>query len=176
MWRWMAATRALPPDIAAFAGQQGELARLERPPGRPAPAPLSRPPSGNGARYGVIVAAVDVLRRTPLELYRAVARHPRRKRAASGQQLAGVVEEDDPVAQQAPALLGMSGHGVRGVTVGVGRRRAPGKVMACRGPVAGGTGSPCPVGKYGRKHGGPLVSVAHSLRHANGHPDTHARK
>jgi hypothetical protein len=38
------------------------------------------------------------------------------------QEFAGVVEEDDAVAQQAPSLLGVGGDGVRGVPVdGVGR-------------------------------------------------------
>jgi hypothetical protein len=35
-----------------------------------------------------------------------------------GEELAGVVEQDDAVAQQAPSLLGMGGDGVRGLAVG----------------------------------------------------------
>jgi len=42
-----------------------------------------------------------------------------RNHATVGQDLAGVVEDDDPVAQQAPALLGVEGDGVRRVTVRV---------------------------------------------------------
>jgi hypothetical protein len=103
----------------------------------------------------------SVLCRIPADMGQAVVRRAGRKRAAAGQQLAGVVEEDDPVAQQAPALLRVSGHGVGGVTVGSGRRRAPGNVRACRGAGGSGTGSPCSVSKCGSKHCGPLDSVAH---------------
>jgi hypothetical protein len=40
-----------------------------------------------------------------------------------GQQFARVVEEDDAVAQQAPALLGMSGHDASGLPIMVLRGR-----------------------------------------------------
>ena len=68
---------------------------------------------------------------------------PGRERVAAGQELPGVVEQDDPVAQQAPALLGVSGHGAGGVTPGGGRRGARGEVMAR--PGRGASGTDCPV-------------------------------
>jgi len=37
--------------------------------------------------------------------------------AAVGQDLAAVFEEDDPVAEEAPTLLGMAGHDMGGVAV-----------------------------------------------------------
>src|SRR4051794_31603426 len=47
--------------------------------------------------------------------------------------LAGVVEEDDAVAEQAPPLFGVGDHGVRGLAVGVVRTRADRGVAASRG-------------------------------------------
>jgi hypothetical protein len=38
-------------------------------------------------------------------------------RSAAGQQLAGVVEDDHAVAQQAPPLLGVAGNGAGGLAV-----------------------------------------------------------
>jgi hypothetical protein len=70
-------------------------------------------------------------------LDRAAAGPAGRKRAAVRQQLSGVVEEDDAIAQQAPALFWVSGHGAGSVTVGSGGCGAPGKVMARRRPDAG---------------------------------------
>ena len=52
---------------------------------------------------------------------------------AAGKKLAVVVEEHDPVAQQAPALFGMGGYGAGGVTAGGCRGRARGEVVTCPG-------------------------------------------
>jgi hypothetical protein len=48
------------------------------------------------------------------------------------QDLAGVVEQDDAVAQQAPALFGMAGNDLGGVTVDGVYGRATGLVDAFR--------------------------------------------
>jgi len=57
------------------------------------------------------------------------ARGPaRRNHPTIGQQLAGVLEEDHAVAQQAPPLLGVGGDAVGGVAVRVVRWRARGPV------------------------------------------------
>ena len=45
---------------------------------------------------------------------------------AAGQDLAQVVEHDHAVAEQAPPLLGVKGHGAGGVTVRAVSRRARG--------------------------------------------------
>jgi hypothetical protein len=52
----------------------------------------------------------------------------RRNRAAVRQQLAGVVEEDDAVAQKAPPLLRVEGDGVSRLTVRTVSWRARGPV------------------------------------------------
>ena len=59
---------------------------------------------------GVLASGGD----RPLEVNQLVWRN----RAAVGQELAGVVEDDDAVAQQAPPLLGVEGDGAGRVTVG----------------------------------------------------------
>jgi hypothetical protein len=46
----------------------------------------------------------------------------------TGQQLTQVVEGDDPVAQQAPPLLGVGGNDVRGAMIRMVRGRAQGLV------------------------------------------------
>jgi len=54
----------------------------------------------------------------------------RRHDAAVRQQFSGVLEDDDAVAQQAPALLGVAGDDAGGVVVGGVRGRTGGKVHA----------------------------------------------
>ena len=84
-----------------------------------------------GRRYvlsppGLII----MLDRSPVE--NASRRRVRRKvgRAVGcddspvGKQLAGVLEQHDPVAEQTPPLLGVAGDGPSGLTVGCGRRGA----------------------------------------------------
>jgi hypothetical protein len=63
--------------------------------------------------------------------------------AAVGQELTGVVEDDDPVAEKIPALLGMTGDGDSSVTVGGVRGRTGREMPAHR--VASGW-SFCDVG------------------------------
>jgi hypothetical protein len=60
--------------------------------------------------------------------------------ASAGEELTAIVEEHDPVAQQAPALFGMRCYGARGVPVGGRRGWARGNVVACPGPGNGRTG------------------------------------
>jgi hypothetical protein len=55
--------------------------------------------------------------------------------AAVGQEPAGVVEEDDAVAQQAPPLLGVEGDGVGRVTVRAVSWRARGPVRTHGEPL-----------------------------------------
>ena len=74
-----------------------------------------------------------------------------RNRATVGQELAGVVEEDDDIAQQAPPLLGVEGDDAGRITVGAVSWRAGGlvcthclplgiaEVFGLRGPWLSGT-------------------------------------
>jgi hypothetical protein len=57
-----------------------------------------------------------------------VAGAVRRDHQAAGQDLAQVIEHDHSVAQQAPALLGVTGDRVRGIAVPVVSRGARGLV------------------------------------------------
>jgi hypothetical protein len=63
-----------------------------------------------------------------------VSRVAGRDGAAVGQELAGVVEHDDAIAQQAPPLLRMEGDGVGGVAVRPICRWALGSVWTHRAP------------------------------------------
>src|SRR5690606_12908899 len=56
----------------------------------------------------------------------------RRDGGAAGQELTGVLEQDDAVAQQAPPLLGVAGQGAGGFAVRCVRRRTDRVVRAHR--------------------------------------------
>ncbi len=60
-----------------------------------------------------------------------------RNLSAVGEKLAGVVEEHHSVAEQAPALFWVSGHGAGGITVGSSGHRTRGNVKTRRRPGTG---------------------------------------
>jgi len=62
--------------------------------------------------------------------YRRVGRPVRRYALAIGEQRAGVLEQHDAVAEQAPALSGMGRHDVGRLAIGCARGRAGGLVLA----------------------------------------------